>query len=75
MEWISVKEQLPKFKNEWGSCQWLAVRKGKIPTVELFITDGTHDGPILFHWENLMREIIFDVTHWQPLPSLPGGHT
>ena len=65
MEWISVEDELPKGKNQWGSCWWQVVIKGKIPTSAIFSNGNWY---IQASGGGTYKA---NVSHWMPLPDLP----
>lgn len=72
MEWISVKDKLPKPKQ---SVYVLDLPK-KLLSVGIYKPKEDEDDEILremFAWTTMHDEVYmnYDVTHWMPFPELP----
>lgn len=60
--WISVDDDLPKGRNEWGSKWWLVKAVGEIPQIALFHKN---------RWERENGNPYYMITHWRAIPSSP----
>lgn len=73
MEWISVKDKLPKDDTKVLVCE---SKFGMLERSDVFF--GYYYGD-KWHWENPQSEIVeyksdqdmWTITHWMPLPNLP----
>ena len=67
-EWISVKDRLPKIRDD-GFADAFLVTDGSLAHIAYFV-----DGEWIFTYNGEMKESMFyEVTHWQPLPQPPKG--
>ena len=67
-EWISVKDRLPKMRDD-GFADAFLVTDGSLAHIAYFV-----DGEWIFTDNGQMKEPMFyDVTHWLCLPQPPKG--
>jgi len=73
MEWIDVKDELPKDDGEFLVCFY-----GDVTTKEFnpWVSGDGENSYAWFEWENIpgygsQKSEILGVTHWMPLPKPP----
>ena len=67
MEWISIKDELPRHKQEIKF-------KGAFPFECKGFFENTPEGGYIFWHKNYDKKKIYQiygVTHWMPLPKIP----